>query len=57
MVFIALVAVLLLLAILAREGRKSLSSLAIVLGVSRSSCLCGLRHPLPGHRLKANCPS
>lgn len=33
MVLIALVAVLLLLAILAHEGRKSLSSLAIVLGV------------------------
>ena len=33
MVFIALVAVLLLLAVLAHEGRKSLSSLAIVLGV------------------------
>ena len=58
MVFIALVAVLLFLAILAREGRKSLSSLAIVLGVfALVACVVYGIRLLGVALLKANCPS
>ena len=51
MVFIALVAVLLLLALAAQEGRKSFTSLAIVLGVTLYR-LRRLWNPHPGYRLK-----